>query len=127
MQPRTPGRLAAIGTMRELWLMGPTVDAGHMNNPEKAANALVEDSKWLLHAVHRRVPVRRGRLYRTDDLVYYNLDSSLRFVWRDDTQVKIAGQRMELEEAPYYFRQLSTTEAVLQIVVDVITSDAIWN
>ncbi|OCK73332.1 putative nonribosomal peptide synthase [Lepidopterella palustris CBS 459.81] len=102
VQPRAPDRLAAIGTIGELWLEGPIVGAGYLNNPEKTASASAEDPKWLLNGIPRRVPGRRGRLYRTGDLVYYNPDGSLGFVGRNDTQVK----------------------AVPQIVVDVITPDA---
>lgn len=127
VQPRAPDRLAAIGTVGELWLEGPIVGAGYLNNPEKTASAFVEDPKWLLHGVSGRVPGRRGRLYRTGDLVYYNPDGSLGFVGRNDTQVKINGQRIELGEVEYHVRQLLPTEAVPQIVVDVITPDATRN
>ncbi|OTA90727.1 hypothetical protein M434DRAFT_397814 [Hypoxylon sp. CO27-5] len=124
VQPRAPDRLAAIGTIGELWLEGPIVGAGYLNNPEKTASAFVKDPKWLLNGIPGRVPGRRGRLYRTGDLVYYNPDGSLGFVGRNDTQVKVNGQRMELGEVEYHVRQLLPTEVVPQIVVDVITPDA---
>lgn len=124
VQPRAPDRLAAIGTIGELWLEGPIVGAGYLNNPEKTASAFVEDPKWLLNGIPGRVPGRRGRLYRTGDLAYYNPDGSLGFVGRNDTQVKINGQRMELGEVEHHVRQLLPTKAVPQIVVDVITPDA---
>ncbi|KAE8419880.1 hypothetical protein BDV36DRAFT_293772 [Aspergillus pseudocaelatus] len=124
VQPRAPDRLAAIGTIGELWLEGPIVGAGYLNNPEKTASAFVEDPKWLLNGIPGRVPGRRGRLYRTGDLVYYNPDGSLQFVGRNDTQIKINGQRMELGEVEYHVRQILPTKAVPQIVVDVITPDA---
>ncbi|RYP06964.1 hypothetical protein DL764_002851 [Monosporascus ibericus] len=101
VQPRAPDRLAAIGTIGELWLEGPI----------------------LLNGIPGQVPGRRGRLYRTGDLVYYNPDGSLGFVGRNDTQVKINGQRMELGEVEHHVRQLLPTKAVPQIVVDVITPD----
>ncbi|KAI0136245.1 putative nonribosomal peptide synthase [Xylariales sp. AK1849] len=124
VQPRAPDRLAAIGTIGELWLEGPIVGAGYLNNPEKTASAFVEDPRWLLDGIPGRMPGRRGRLYRTGDLVYYNPDGSLGFVGRNDTQVKINGQRMELGEVECHIRQLLPTEVVPQIIVDVITPDA---
>ncbi|PQE30595.1 nonribosomal peptide synthase protein [Rutstroemia sp. NJR-2017a WRK4] len=124
VQPRAPDRLAAIGTIGELWLEGPIVGAGYLNNPEKTASAFVEDPKWLLEGIPGQVPGRRGRLYRTGDLVYYNPDGCLGFVGRNDTQVKINGQRMELGEVEYHVRELLPTKTVPVVVVDVITPDA---
>ncbi|TVY17240.1 Nonribosomal peptide synthetase dtxS1, partial [Lachnellula arida] len=123
VQPRAPDKLAAIGTIGELWLEGPIVGAGYLNNVEKTADAFIEDPKWLLYGVPGVVSGRRGRLYRTGDLVYYKPGGSLGFVGRKDTQVKINGQRMELGEVEYHVRQLLPTESVSQIVADVITPD----
>ncbi|TVY34230.1 Nonribosomal peptide synthetase [Lachnellula subtilissima] len=124
VQPRAPDRLSAIGTIGELWLEGPIVGAGYLNNPEKTASAFVKDPKWLLDGIPGRVPGRRGRLYRTGDLVYYNPDGSLEFAGRNDTQIKINGQRIELGEVEYHIRQLLPTKVVPQLVVDMITPDA---
>ncbi|KAF3492390.1 Nonribosomal Peptide Synthase (NRPS) [Arthroderma uncinatum] len=124
VQPREPDRLAAIGTIGELWLEGPVVGAGYLNCPEKTASAFIEDPKWLMNGIPGRVPGRRGRVYKTGDLAFYNPDGSLGFVGRNDTQVKINGQRMELGEVEYHVRQLLPTEVVPQVVVDVITPDA---
>jgi amino acid adenylation domain-containing protein/thioester reductase-like protein len=127
VQPYAPHRLAAIGTIGELWLEGPIVGAGYLNNPEKTASAFVDDPKWLLQGIPGRVPGRHGRLYKTGDLVYHNPDGSLCFVGRNDTQVKINGQRMELGEVEYHIRQLLPTTEVPQIVVEVITPEATQN
>lgn len=124
VQPRAPDRLAAIGTIGELWLEGPIVGAGYLNNPEKTASAFVENPKWLSDRVPGRASGRSGRLYRTGDLVFYKPDGSLGFVGRNDGQIKINGQRMELGEVEYHIRQLLAPEKVPQIVVDVITPDA---
>ncbi|KAF2443243.1 putative nonribosomal peptide synthase [Karstenula rhodostoma CBS 690.94] len=124
VQPRARGSLAAVGTVGELWLEGPIVGAGYLNNAEKTADAFVEDPEWLTRGVQGHVPGRRGRLYRTGDLVYYKADGSLGFVGRKDSQVKINGQRMELGEVEYHVRQLLVVDTVSQIVADVITPDA---
>lgn len=102
--------MAAIGTIGELWLEGPTGGAGYLSNPEKTTSSFVEDPEWLLRGVPGRVHGRRGRLYRTGDLVYYNPDGSLGFVGRKDTQVKINGQRMELGQVEYHVRELLPIE-----------------
>ncbi|KAG9529480.1 nonribosomal peptide synthase 11, partial [Aureobasidium melanogenum] len=122
--PCAPNKLAAVGTIGELWLEGPIVGAGYLNNPEKTAGAFVEDPTWLVEGIPGRVPGRQGRLYRTGDLVYYNSDGSLGFVGRNDTQVKINGQRLELGEIEYHIRQLLPLESVSQIVVELIMPEA---
>lgn len=96
--------LAPVGAVGELWIEGPLVGKGYLNNPAQRAAAFVEDPAWLLHggADH---PGRRGRLYKTGDLVRYNFDGTLAFVGRKDTQVKIRGQRVELSEVEYHIQQ----------------------
>ncbi|KAJ5230976.1 nonribosomal peptide synthase [Penicillium chrysogenum] len=93
--------LAPIGAIGELWLEGPLVGRGYLNDPEKTDAAFVEDPPWLLHGGPGR-PGRRGRLYRTGDLVRYAPDGSLIFIGRKDDQVKIRGQRVELGEVEYH-------------------------
>ncbi|CAJ2500456.1 Uu.00g033090.m01.CDS01 [Anthostomella pinea] len=89
--------LVPIGSTGELWLEGPIVGAGYLDDETKTASAFIEDPPWLLQGSDRH-PGRRGRLYKTGDLVRYNQDGSLTFVGRADNQVKINGQRVELGE-----------------------------
>lgn len=103
VDPENPGSLSPIGSVGELYLEGPLVGRGYLNDPEKTAAAFVEDPAWLLRGVPDKPdrpgrPGRHGRLYRTGDLVRYQEDGSLVFVGRKDTQVKIRGQRVELGE-----------------------------
>jgi amino acid adenylation domain-containing protein len=86
-------RLAPIGAVGELVVEGPTLSRGYLNKDE-AQKAFVKAPKWL--AELRGDPT--ARLYRTGDLVKYNPDGSITFIGRRDTQVKIRGQRIELEE-----------------------------
>ena len=85
------GELVPVGHPGELWLEGPLVGRGYLKDPLKTAAAFVEDPLWLL-----RGPGRRGRLYRTGDMVRYNEDGSLVYLGRKDAQVKIRGTRVEL-------------------------------
>ncbi|KJZ74704.1 hypothetical protein HIM_05821 [Hirsutella minnesotensis 3608] len=96
--------LAPIGAVGELWVEGPLVGQGYLNDPEKTAAAFVRDPAWLLRGSSER-PGRSGRLYRTGDLVRYREDGALLFVGRKDTQVKIRGQRIELGEVEHHVRQ----------------------
>lgn len=91
-------QLTFIGGVGELWTEGPIVCAGYLEEPDKTASAFVEDPPWLLKGDGASHPGRRGRLYKTGDLVRFNMDGSLEFISRKDDQVKIRGQRIELIE-----------------------------
>ncbi|KAM6484703.1 hypothetical protein HDV62DRAFT_404492 [Trichoderma sp. SZMC 28011] len=95
--PDNSQRLSPIGAIGELVLEGPLVGLGYLGEPEKTESVFVNDPAWLLHGASGNLG-RKGRLYKTGDLVRYNSDGSLIFVGRKDTQVKIRGQRVELCE-----------------------------
>ena len=118
-------RLASIGEEGELYLEGPLVGLGYLNDSESTAAAFIEDPAWLLRGVGGKSDLgRHGRLYKTGDLVRYNADGSLTFIGRIDTQVKIRGQRLELSETEHHVRQLlvedNTHIAGLQVVAEVV-------
>ncbi|KAG9381472.1 EntF Non-ribosomal peptide synthetase module protein, partial [Pyrenophora tritici-repentis] len=60
---------------------------------------------------------RRGRLYKTGDLVYYNADGNLVYVNRKDAQVKVRGQRVELGEIEHHVRECMP-EATVAVFVE---------
>jgi amino acid adenylation domain-containing protein len=70
----------------ELYLGGPQVTAGYLDDPERTAGQFVrlsgDDTVW----------------YRTGDLVERDGDGLLHFLGRLDSQVKIRGYRVELLE-----------------------------
>ena len=121
VEPDNPDILASIGAVGELWLEGPTVGDGYLDDPLKTAVAFVQDPAWLLRGVPGGRPGRRGRVYRTGDLVRYRDDGSLLFIGRKDTQVKIRGQRVELEEVEHHLRQaLGSKAADIQVFAEPI-------
>lgn len=64
-----------------LWLNGPIVGAGHLNERERTAAAFVHDPAWLLRG-GGSVPGRQGCLYGTSDLMRQLCDGPLVFVGR---------------------------------------------
>jgi amino acid adenylation domain-containing protein len=103
VQPGYPDRLAAIGTIGELLIEGPTVSNGYFGDPEKTTAAYIRDPVWL----PRGAPGysgRHGTLYKTGDLLRYNSDGSLDFIGRKDGMIKLRGQRIELGEVEYHVR-----------------------
>ncbi|KAF8580410.1 acetyl-CoA synthetase-like protein [Ramaria rubella] len=98
-------RPVPLGCVGELFISGPQVASGYLQNPEETAKAFVTD------------PFRPGStMYATGDLVRMNPgDGSLSFVDRRDTQIKIRGLRVETGEIEAVLKATSTaiTNAVV--------------
>ncbi|KAJ5158042.1 AMP-dependent synthetase/ligase [Penicillium coprophilum] len=114
-----PKKLAPIGAIGELVLEGPLVGRGYLNNPEKKSSAFIENPPWLSpidgdSVIHSR----RRRLYRTGDLASWNSHGRLVFEGRADTQVKIRGQRVELEDIEFHVSRFlgPSSMAVAQVI-----------
>jgi aryl carrier-like protein len=104
VQPNNHRALAPFGAVGELLVEGPGLSRGYLNDLEKTGAAFVKSPPWLVSG-SPDAPGRRGRLYKTGDLVKYNADGSLSFVGRKDTQVKLHGQRVELGEVEHHVRE----------------------
>lgn len=83
------GREVKNGETGEIYLRGTCVTLGYVNNPEKTAEAFVQNP--LQSAYPETV-------YRTGDLGYFNQYGELVFVCRKDAQIKHMGHRIELGE-----------------------------
>ncbi|CAG9950547.1 unnamed protein product [Clonostachys rosea f. rosea IK726] len=60
--------------------------------------------------------------FKSGDLGFYHPDGTIEFVARKDTQVKIRGLRVELDEVAHHIRQ--SLEAVQKIIVDVLKTSS---
>lgn len=74
------------GVVGQVCIGGVPVGKGYVNAAEKTKSVFVPN------------PFKAGNLYLTGDLGYWNDDGKLIFVGRNDQQVKINGQRVELGE-----------------------------
>lgn len=119
VDPDDHDKLVPVGAVGELLVEGPLVGQGYLHDPEKTAAAFIHDPAWLL-AGGGGVPGRRGRLYKTGDLVRYDPDGERGFVFvgRKDTQVKLRGQRVELGEIEHHVKNLLPpgTDVVAEII-----------
>ncbi|KAI9826788.1 MAG: hypothetical protein M1819_007259 [Sarea resinae] len=97
-EPSDHNKLAPIGCVGELLVQGRTVARGYLKDPEKTEAAFIQDPPWL----GKYCAEKHRRLYKTGDLVRYNMDGTLSYVARKDTQVKVHGQRVELGEIEYH-------------------------
>ncbi|KAF2110732.1 hypothetical protein BDV96DRAFT_650835 [Lophiotrema nucula] len=106
VDPENYNKLVPPGAVGELLVEGPIVGTGYLNNASKTAEAYIEDPKFLLDG-SRSTPGRRGRMYKTGDLVRYDPDGrgELIVIGRSDQQVKLRGQRVELAEIEFNMRK----------------------
>lgn len=108
-------RLVSPGAPGELLLEGHTLARGYLGEPKKTAAAFVNSPQWL------RELRPESRVYKTGDLVQYDVDRSIRYIGRKDTQVKIRGQRVELGEIENQIHQASSS-AVYDVIVELIST-----
>ncbi|KAH7909125.1 putative nonribosomal peptide synthetase [Hygrophoropsis aurantiaca] len=80
-------RPTPIGVEGELYIGGIQVARGYLNQPDLTAMAFLEN------------PFVSGeRIYKTGDIALYRPDGNIEYRGRADRQIKIRGQRIELEE-----------------------------
>ncbi len=89
--------LAEIGEAGELLIEGPNVARGYLNDIEKTDRHFVRNLAWMPSTNGSSSRIQH-RIYRTGDLAKYLEDGRLCWLGRIDNQVKIRGQRLELEE-----------------------------
>lgn len=85
-----------IGVTGELYIGGEGLARGYLNRPELNAE------KFILSSLEGE---KRSWLYRTGDLARYRADGNIECLGRTDTQVKVRGFRIELEEIESALRQ----------------------
>ncbi|QYS97871.1 hypothetical protein H0G86_005076 [Trichoderma simmonsii] len=115
VNPSNHDRLTPIGGIGELLIEGDILSRGYLNDKERTAASFIQDPTWLL----RGGEGRRGRLYKSGDLVRLNEDATLSFISRKDTQVKIRGLRVELGEVEHRVSE-KISQAVGHIAVEVV-------
>ncbi|KAF2013569.1 acetyl-CoA synthetase-like protein [Aaosphaeria arxii CBS 175.79] len=104
VDPRDHTRLAPIGCPGELVVEGRTVARGYLHNPERTRLAFLgeKDAPWLPPRPANAAP---RRLYKAGDLVRLEAhDATFTFIARKDNQVKLHGQRVELDEIEYHIK-----------------------
>ncbi|KAG5927848.1 NRPS protein [Claviceps africana] len=119
VHPDDHDRLVPVGAVGELLIEGPIVGQGYLGDPEKTESAFIRDPVWLVSG-YGDVPGRRGRLYKTGDLVRHDPDgeNGFIFVGRKDSQVKLRGQRVELGEIEHHIKKLlpMATDVVAEVI-----------
>ncbi|GAB1316362.1 hypothetical protein MFIFM68171_06572 [Madurella fahalii] len=110
-------RLVPIGAVGEIIVEGPILAQGYLNDEAKTSKSFIENPAWV-RKTHIYPASSRRRFYRTGDLGRQAMDGSVSFVGRADFQVKIRGQRMELEEVRFHV--VKAMPGAVDVHVDVI-------
>ncbi|POR32431.1 Nonribosomal peptide synthetase [Tolypocladium paradoxum] len=102
----TLGTLCPIGAVGELCIAGPALAQGYIADTNKTSvcfpNNLLDGLPGNLQGT---------RVYRTGDMVRYESDRSLAFLGRQDGQVKLRGQRIEVGEIEHHIYELMSEKA----------------
>lgn len=94
-------QLCPIGIPGELCIGGKQVADGYLNNENETNRHFIAN------------PFDEGTLYCTGDLAYLDSNGEINFIGRMDTQIKINGQRIEVDEIN---RQIERNENINQAV-----------
>ncbi|KAG0211800.1 hypothetical protein BGX28_007390 [Mortierella sp. GBA30] len=83
------GLTVPLGAVGELYIGGPGVANGYLNQPDLTSERFLPDPFSKNEA---------ARMYKSGDLVRYLPDGNLVYMGRNDDQIKIRGFRIELRE-----------------------------
>ena len=100
--------LSPMGALGELYIGGIGLARGYVGRTDLTAERFVAN------------PFSDGgsRLYRSGDLVRWNMQGQLEYLGRTDHQVKIRGLRIELGEVEAQLQQLPQTKEAVVITAD---------
>ncbi|KAJ4249123.1 hypothetical protein NW762_012457 [Fusarium torreyae] len=115
VDPTDHNQLAPIGCVGEILVEGPILALGYLKDPVKTAAVFIEDPAFVKRFSNDTQP---RRFYKTGDLGYYRpqLDGSISFAGRKDTQVKVRGQRVELGEIEHHVYAMTDVQHVVTTV-----------
>ncbi|KAF2763830.1 acetyl-CoA synthetase-like protein [Teratosphaeria nubilosa] len=116
------GKLAPVGCVGELWLEGPLVAQGYLNDYAQSGEVFIDAPDWLRNG-SATSEGRQSKMYRTGDLVRYEPDASLILIGRNDGQIKVRGQRLELAEVEYHVKRQFSVSSDINVIVEPVVND----
>lgn len=91
----TIGKLLPVGFIGEICIAGKGLAEGYINQPDLTFDKFEENNIFE----------NFQRFYKTGDLGYWRKDGQIGFVGREDNQVKLSGQRVELGEIEFHLKR----------------------
>ncbi|KAK2874915.1 NRPS [Arthroderma sp. PD_2] len=89
-------QLMPVGAIGEIVVEGPIVGKGYHDNELLTNASYISGLPWQ--------EGRNGFAFKSGDLARYDSHGNLHFISRKDTQIKLRGQRVELEEVQHHVR-----------------------
>ena len=125
VDPSDDSKLVPRGCIGELLLEGPLVAAGYLGKAATTAAVFVNDLAWLLEKpANAGAEGRRNRFYKTGDLARYDIDGSLEFLGRRDSQVKLNSQRVKLGDIEHHIKACLERSEDIDVVATVAKPQA---
>ncbi|KAK7911863.1 hypothetical protein PG985_014344 [Apiospora marii] len=106
-------KLLPLGAAGEVLIEGPQLARCYLGNPAKTAESFIYNPRWA----QAMTPGETRRFYKSGDICRWNSDGSMSIIGRKDTQVKINGRRVELDEISYQI-QSCLADSQVKVVVD---------
>ncbi|EFR02791.1 nonribosomal peptide synthetase 6 [Nannizzia gypsea CBS 118893] len=114
VDPQDVNKLVPIGAVGEIVFESHELAAGYLNDPEKTAKTFINPPTWA----QNRETARGCRYLRMGDMGRYETDGSISIYGRADTQVKIHGQRVDLQDIESNLRILLPPQS--DVVVELV-------
>ncbi|MCJ1350610.1 MAG: hypothetical protein MMC33_000591 [Icmadophila ericetorum] len=105
VDPQNHRRLMPIGAVGEILIEGPIVGKGYYNNEMLTSASYVSELPYL-EARHEGRYGQSCIAFKSGDLARYDSNGNLHFISRKDTQIKLHGQRVELEEVQHHVQMV---------------------
>ncbi|TVY91840.1 Nonribosomal peptide synthetase [Lachnellula willkommii] len=113
VDPEDHEKLMPIGAPGEFVVEGPIVGRCYLADPERTQNTFLRRPSWFPKILEREP----DRFYRTGDLGRLTKSGAFEIFGRKDTQTKIRGLRVEIQEIEHQIRE--ACEANIKVAVEV--------
>ncbi|KAK7987126.1 hypothetical protein PG988_002114 [Apiospora saccharicola] len=120
VDPQDHDKLLPLGAAGEVLLEGPQLARCYLGDAQKTAEAFIYNPKWA-RAMTTPAGGESRRFYKSGDICRWNSDGSMSIIGRKDTQVKINGRRVELDEISYQIQAClpaNSSSSQVKVVVD---------